>query len=106
MDGHNSVEQGWRGGKTTVKQLFDEIYAKPKMEDLLRKDSFLKLNGSLRADLAWSENPMNYEGGRCIQLDLPMAQYSQTTIILKFEELENIGFEKKVELELTITGFN
>ena len=69
---------------------------------LLRKDSWLKLNGSLYTSLDWRVKHMNYGVGRCLELDLTRTNYSETTIILKFNSFEN--FAEGVKVDLTITG--
>ena len=66
---------------------------------MFRADSYLKLNGSIKETLRWIERPMNHPEGRCLQLNLTKAKYSETTLILKFRNSSHDG-----QLQLTITG--
>ena len=92
-------------GQGSVKDLFEQIYTKPNIEDIIGRD-ILKLNGSskLNQPLPWKESPMNYEGGRCLDLDLPKTNYSLTTLIIKFKDITNITDVKKIEINMLISG--
>ena len=107
--GNNSVERGWRAGQESVKELFDKVYSKPKIEDIILMD-ILKLNGTskLNQPLPWKESLMNYEGGRCLELDFPQTNFSLTTIIIKFKDIENVVDEKEdhMHINILITGLD
>ena len=86
----------------TPEEVFKSVYSEPRLEEVLRKDSWLKLNGSLYTSLDWRVKHMNYGVVRCLELNLTRTNYSETTIILKFNSFEN--FAEGVKVDLTITG--
>ena len=100
--GKNVHGNGWMVNDKTPKEVFETVYSEPRLEEVLRKDSWLKLNGSLYTSLDWRVKHMNYGVGRCLELNLTRTNYSETTIILKFNSFEN--FTEGVKVDLTITG--
>ena len=68
------------------------------IEELLREDSHMKYDQTLRVGLDWFEKPMVYPEGRCLVLNMTRTDHSETTLILKFENTTFTG-----RLELTIT---
>ena len=100
--GRNVHGNGWMVNDKTPEEVFETVYSEPKLEEVLRSDSWLKLKGSLYASLDWRVRHMNYGVGRCLELNLTRTNYSETTIILKFNSFEN--FTEGVKVDLTITG--
>ena len=82
----------------TVKQIFEESYRKPRIEELFREDSHLKFDKTIRRSLDWIEKPMVYPEGRCLVLNLTRTDHLETTLILKFQ---NSSFTGKLELTIT-----
>ena len=97
----NISSYGWSSSNST-KALFEQLYSNPFIETIVRPDSFLKLNGSMRENLTWIEIPMVHPEGRCLKLDFRRTIYAETTIILKFHDIKNFNGS----LEITITGRN
>lgn len=91
-------KSGWTSENFSAKQIFEESYRKPKIEELFREDSFLKFDKTIRKRLEWIEKPMVYPEGRCLMLNLTKTNHLETTIILKFKNTSFAG-----NLELTIT---
>ena len=63
---------------------------------------FMEMVGWRMISLDWRVKHMNYGVGRCLELNLTRTNYSETTIILKFNNFEN--FTEGVKVDLTITG--
>ena len=97
----NISSYGWSLSNST-KALFEQLYSNPFIETIVRPDSYLKLNGSMRENLTWIEIPMVHPEGRCLKLDFRRTIYAETTIILKFHDIKNFNGS----LEITITGRN
>ena len=98
--GHSvgNVRNGWIQPNASTKQIFEESYRKPMIEELLREDSHMKYDQTVRIGLDWFEKPMVYPEGRCLVLNMTRTDHSETTLILKFENTTFTG-----RLELTIT---
>ena len=80
-----TTDFGWFGNnKSSVEDVFERSYKNPSILNLIRNDSFLKVNGKDRKQLIWKEKPMIYPEGKCLELDLHRAPSSETTLILKF----------------------
>ena len=94
----NASEYGWVANNMSAREIFQTIYAQPMIEDLIRNDSFLKLNGSIREQLKWIEVPMVHPEGRCLKLNWTKTNFTETTLILKFS---NIKFAGALELSIT-----
>ena len=81
----NKTLFGWLGNHgSSVKDIFEQAYIAPSIQDLLRNDSYLKINGKDRIQLMWKENPM---------------VYPETTMILKFHD--NMDFFGKIQLTMS-----
>ena len=79
-----TTDFGWIGNnKSSVEDVFERSYTTPSIQNLIRNDSFLKVNGKDRKQLIWKEKPMIYPEGKCLELDLNRAPSSETTPILK-----------------------
>ena len=100
--GRKITRHGWLTKDKSTKELFESIYSLPWIENIIRSDSRLKENGSIYSQLKWVEKPMTYEGGRCLQLNFTKAIFSETTIILKFENMNSTN--QTIEVDLSITG--
>ena len=95
----NISSYGWSLSNST-KALFEQLYSNPFIETIVRPDSYLKLNGSMRENLTWIEIPMVHPEGRCLKLNFTMTLFTETTIILKFHDIKDFNGS----LEITITG--
>ena len=82
----------------SVEDIFNQIYAKPLIENILSDESNMKLNGSIHEPLDWIEVPMVYPEGRCLKLNWTRTSFKQTTLILKFM---NTSFQGALELSIT-----
>ena len=93
-----NVSDGWIQPKVSTRQIFEESYKKPRLEELVREDSHLKFDKTIRRQLVWTEKAMLYPEGRCLVVNLTRTDHSETTLILKFE---NTSFTGKLELTIT-----
>ena len=98
----NVSSYGWASSNVTTKAMFEQLYSNPFIESIIRADSFVKLNGSIRENLTWIEVPMVHPEGRCLKLNFSKTIYTETTIILKFHDIQDFNGS----LEITITGRN
>ena len=99
----NVSSYGWVSSNyVTTKELFEQLYSKPFIETLIRPDSYIKFNGSIRENLTWIEIPMVYPEGRCLKLNFSKTVYTETALILKFHDIKNFNGS----LEISITGIN
>ena len=81
----NRTDFGWVGNnRSSVEDVIEQAYTTPSIQNLIRNDSFLKVNGKDRKQLIWKE--MFYPEGKCLELALKRAPSSETTLILKFRE--------------------
>ena len=97
----NSSDNGWIAQNMSPKALFEHLYSRPFIEDILNPTSFMKLNGSIKEELRWTEIPMVHPEGRCLKLNFTRTKYIETTLIIKFLDTNFSG-----SLEFTITGEN
>ena len=98
--GRNKIQNGWKAGEASVEKLFEKVYHKPQVKKFLGEDSYLKVNGSIHLPLVWKDKIMNYQGGKCLELDLPATNYSLNSIILKFSDLAI----QHQHIYITVTG--
>ena len=91
---------GWITSNVTIQAMFEQLYSPPFIENIVRPDSFVKLNGSIKENLTWIELPMVHPEGRCLKLNFTRTRFTETTIILKFHDISNFDGS----LEITITG--
>ena len=97
----NVSSYGWVSSKyVTTKQFFEQLYSEPFIETIIRPDSYIKLNGSIRENLTWIEIPMVYPEGRCLKLNFTMTIYKETALVLKFRDIKDFNGS----LEISITG--
>ena len=83
----NGTLFGWVGtGNESIKKVFEEAYITHDILELLRNDSYLKLNGMDMIPLRWKEKIMVYPEGKCYELDIDQASFSDIALILKFHE--------------------
>ena len=98
----SSYGYGWVPSNVSTKDMFEQLYRKPFIETIIRPDSHINSNSnaSIQQNLTWIEIPMVYPEGRCLRLNFTKTIFTETKIIMKFNDIKDFHGS----LEISITG--